>query len=359
MAWRTTLLLALVATRSIAAPAASSGFTYYNLKTPLAAPCDIDTGPDGAIYADTFLSNKIVRIDPKSGVLTEYNIPYTLAPLPVPNFAALSAAQGRVAGSCVVRTGKDGKVYVATGIRNQMARIDPNTKVVEVFNTGDPVQNALGDLQPFNDGWPGETGMWFTMTTAGKLCLFDYVTTKTKCWTVPTPGSGALGVQVASDKAVWITEMLSSKIGRFDPRNETWTEYQLPATAALPTVIRVEYLGKIWFTSLAGDSQVSIDIKTKAIQVFIDDKTSPVALPNENTLDRNGRIWFSTITTNSLNTYTPTTNQFGIIYQPGTVLNVGGTSVLPNGNISMHYDNGTNSIWFAGLATNFVGKYQL
>lgn len=68
---------------------------------------------------------------------------------------------------------------------------------------------------------------------------------------------------------------------------------------------------------------------------------------------------FSTITSNTLNNFTPTTGKFEAIPQPGTLLNAGGVSVLPNGNIGMHYDNGTNSIWFAGLTTDFVGRYDL
>lgn len=107
--------------------------------------------------ADTFLSNKIVRIDPRSGELDEYDIPYTIPLLPVSSIPAFAQAQGAV-GACVVRTGYDGKVYVATGVRNQLARIDPATKVVEVFNTGDP-QDPTGNLQPFNDAWPGEYGV--------------------------------------------------------------------------------------------------------------------------------------------------------------------------------------------------------
>ena len=107
---------------------------------------------------DTFTSNKFVRVDLATGQLDEYDIPYTLDPLPVPNSLVPSDVQGRIALSCVVRTGADGMVYGATGIRNQLARIDPISKKVEVFNTGNP-QNPAGNLQPFNDAWPGPTGV--------------------------------------------------------------------------------------------------------------------------------------------------------------------------------------------------------
>lgn len=41
------LLNAAVVTATLAAAAPASRFTYYDLTTPLAAPCDLYTGPDG------------------------------------------------------------------------------------------------------------------------------------------------------------------------------------------------------------------------------------------------------------------------------------------------------------------------
>jgi len=42
--------LVAIATASPVQPRQAGAFTYYNLKTPLSAPCDLDTGPDGAIW---------------------------------------------------------------------------------------------------------------------------------------------------------------------------------------------------------------------------------------------------------------------------------------------------------------------
>lgn len=105
------------------------------------------------VEADTFLSNKLVRIDIATSELEEYNIPYILPPLP--NSVLPSDVQGRVALACVVQPGKDGNVYAAAGVRNEFVRINPQTKKVDVFYTNNP----LGNLQPFNDAWPGETGV--------------------------------------------------------------------------------------------------------------------------------------------------------------------------------------------------------
>lgn len=212
--WRLTTMFTIIPlTASIAllcgAAAASpverqdSRFQYFPLKTPLALPCDLTTGQDGNIYGDTFTSNKIVQIDRPSGELTEYDIPYTL---PVLGFDVLpSDVLGRVALSCVVQPGKNGKIYAAAGIRNEFVIFDPITKDMTVLETGNP----LGNLEPFNDAWPGETGMFFTQTTANVINLIDYETNKITNWTVPTPLAGPLGLIVGSDGGVWFCEFLA------------------------------------------------------------------------------------------------------------------------------------------------------
>lgn len=47
------------------------------------------------------------------------------------------------------------KIYAAAGIRNQFVVFDPITKDMTILETGNP----LGNLEPFNDAWPGETGV--------------------------------------------------------------------------------------------------------------------------------------------------------------------------------------------------------
>jgi streptogramin lyase len=81
---RLELAIAAVLSVAAAAPAAdahASRFTYYDMLTPLAGPCDLTTGPDGAIWASDLLVDKIARIDPKTGVVEEFAIPYSEAPI--------------------------------------------------------------------------------------------------------------------------------------------------------------------------------------------------------------------------------------------------------------------------------------
>ncbi|KAF7185150.1 Virginiamycin B lyase [Pseudocercospora fuligena] len=348
---------ALLAAAAYASPVErqASKFTYYNLTTPLASPCDLTTGQDGKIYADTFTANKIVQIDRSTGKLTEYDIPYKL---PVLGDSVLpSDVQGRVTGACVVQPGKNGKIYAATGIRNEFAIFDPTDNSVTVLETGNP----LGNLQPFNDAWPGETGMFFSQTTGNVINLIDYKTNAIKTWNVPTPLAGPLGMIVASDGNLWFVEMLANKMARLNPTTGKIDEFPLPLTLATPTVMRAETEGRyLWFTALATNSLGRFDIKTMTAKAF--PLPQLLATPIEDTVDSKGNIWFSTLLRNSLNYLTPSTGKFTEIKQPDEDVSLV-PSILPDlppaADIAMHYEPSDNTMWFTEFVNNRIGKYQI
>ena len=268
-----------------------------------------------------------------------------------------SSAQGIVALSCVVQPGKNGKIYAATGIRNEFAIFDPSTKNVTILETGNP----LGNLQPFNDAWPGETGMFFSQTTGNVINLIDYNTNAIKTWKVPTPLAGPLGMIVASDGNLWFVEMLANKMARLNPTTGVIDEWALPPTLLTPSVMRAETEGRyLWFTSIAGNAIGRFDMQTKTAKAY--PVPQLLATPIENTVDSKGNIWFSTLLRNSLNYLTPSTSKFTTIKQPDTDVSIL-PGILPDlppaGNIASHYNAADNAIWFSELVNNRIGKYVI
>ncbi|GIZ39141.1 hypothetical protein CKM354_000253200 [Cercospora kikuchii] len=349
---------ALLASAAYAAPAErqASKFTFYPLKTPLASPCDITTGNDGFIYADTFTSNKIVQINPNTGDLREFDIPYKLPILG--NSVLPSDLQGRVALSCVVQPGKNGKIYAATGVRNEFAILDPSNGNVTILETGNP----LGNLQPFNDAWPGETGMFFSQTTGNVINLIDYETNEIQTWQVPTPLAGPLGMIVAKrDGNLWFVEMLANKMARLDVKTGKIDEWPLLPSLLTPSVMRAETENRyLWFTSIAGNAIGRFDMETKQSKAYR--IPQPGATPIENTVDGKGNIWFSTLLSNSLNYVTPSTGKFTEIKQPDNDVSLL-PGLLPDlppaGNIASHWNAAQNAIWFSELVNNRIGRYLI
>jgi len=131
-------------------------FTYYPFGTPLTGPCDLTTGPDGAIWSSNFITNTIGRVDPTTGEVTEYQVPSVNLTNP-----RLGDLGGRAGFSCVIQPGSDGFLYAASGIRNELIKINPTTKDIKVFtppSTGE-LPSVIGNLEPFNDMWRGPEGV--------------------------------------------------------------------------------------------------------------------------------------------------------------------------------------------------------
>ena len=172
-----------------------------------------------------------------------------------------------------------------------------------VFNTSPP--NPLGNLEPFNDAWPGPKGvssgvlvllthlysdmkqMYFSQTTGNLINLFEYETERIINYPVPTPGAGPLGMIIGSDGALWFCEFFANKIGRLDIETGHITEHDLPLTAFGPAVMRAETEGRyLWFTALVANGIGRIDEQTGEVKVFTN--PSPLSFPTEDTVDDKG-----------------------------------------------------------------------
>lgn len=142
-------LVAAAPAPQASAAASDSLFTYYEMPTALAGPCDLCTGPDGAIWVQDILVDKIARIDPDTGDVEEYDIPYTGPGLQGGALLGIPDLLNRSALACALQPGHDGNIYAASGLRNQFIRINPTTKAIDVFTPNPPA--PLGDVLFLND----------------------------------------------------------------------------------------------------------------------------------------------------------------------------------------------------------------
>ncbi|KAE9387039.1 soluble quino protein glucose dehydrogenase [Gymnopus androsaceus JB14] len=352
------LLLAVVAA-GVSPPQPPSPFSFYNLSTPLSGPCDICTGPDGALWVQNILVDKIARVDPATGDVEEYSIPYTLPPLNaslLPGFTG-----GRTALACAIRPGNDGNIYAASGIRNQFLRINVTTRKIDVF-TPTPY-NPLGDLQPFNDLTAGPDGMFFSQTTANVISHFNYASEVFTIYPLPTPLSAPLGMIYFKDY-LWFAELLGNKIGRLDPNDGSITEYPLTLSLLGPAVVRVALSNpdRVCFTAFLAGANGCLNINTGEIEVYPNTGLLPgLSLPSENTKDgREGYediIYYSTATQNYINILNATSGEILKIVEPYTLL-AEPLSLPIYLDIGINYGPG-EAVWFTQATANRVGRYCL
>ncbi|KAK3673875.1 hypothetical protein LTR78_006077 [Recurvomyces mirabilis] len=325
------------------------------MPTTAAGPCDLVEGPDGALWGEDILVNIIFRIDPKTGVVQEYPIPFTTPVSNVTIPGVSQSIQDRTAFSCAIRTGNDGKLYASNGLRNQLVQINPSTKKIKILQ---PPVNPAGDLQPFNDITPAKDGMYFTQTTGNVFTFYDFATGGFTNYKIPTPLALPLGLKVASNGNLYIALLLANKILEFNPNTKAIVEYDLPLPGQLPTVVRAEKNGFIYFAMFTGDGIGRINLITKKIELFTSSQLG--GLGAENTIDSRGGVWLSYFTVDVLARLDTSTLKYTYVpYTPAAALLNGVLGDIPPFvDVAVNYGPG-DAIWFTSIGTNQVGRYKL
>jgi streptogramin lyase len=167
--------------------------------------------------------------------------PLNATPIEIPG--VLKSVTDRTALSCAIRQGADGNLYAGNGLRNQLVRINPITKKIDIFEPA-PI-NPLGNLFNFNDLYSAKDGIYVTATTGNTFSFFSFVTEQLTAHQVPTAAALPLGLYVAFTGVVHVAELVGNKILTFDPSTSTINEYPLPVLSQFSAVIRAERNGYV------------------------------------------------------------------------------------------------------------------
>jgi virginiamycin B lyase len=153
-------------------------FTQYPMPTPASFPVGVRTASDGSIWVGESLGMKIARIDPATGLVTEY-------PLLGVDGLLTSILDGLGIGSIgnplpmpgPIAEAGDGDIYfsvsfpAAIGLGNQVARFDPDTGETRMWSTPSSASYPCD----INVHQPG--AVWFGLLTPNKIGKLDITTT--------------------------------------------------------------------------------------------------------------------------------------------------------------------------------------
>ena len=233
-------------------------------------------GPDGMVYFTEFALNRLAKLDPRTGEIIEFQ-----DSVEVP---------GRRADKHTVRVDAKGNLW-SSG--SPLSKYDPETGKFTHFME---VPSSYG-ITFDKDG-----NVWFcVLQKDGKIGKVDAKTEKVTQWSPPTQGTPQR-LAIDSDGIVWFGERSGNKIGRFDPKTETFKEYPLPGPSASPYAIAVGKDNGIWYASTDQDLIGRLDPETGKVIEYPFPHSE--AMMREFFLDSQGRIWFAT----------PTNNKVGYFY---------------------------------------------
>lgn len=107
-------------------------------------------------------------------------------------------------------------------------------------------------------------------------------------WAVPTP-EFARDPAPGPDGNIYIAVMRGNKIARFDPKTETFTEWDLPEKAT-PHGLLVDGEGRVWYTGYGNGTIGELDVKTGDV---IQHEVPGGGNPHTLIINDSGVIWFS------------------------------------------------------------------
>ena len=236
---------------------------------------------DGMVYFTEFALNKLAKLDPSTGKITEFPDSFTMP--------------DRRADKHTVRVDAKGNLW-SSG--SPLSKYDQETGKYTHFLE---VPSSYG-ITFDKDG-----NVWFcVLQKDGKIGKIDAKTEKVTQWSPPTQGTPQR-LAIDSDGIVWFGERSGHKIGRFDPKTETFKEFPLPGPSASPYAMTVDKRG-VWYASTDQDLIGRLDPNTGKVIEYPFPHSE--AMMREFFIDAEGRIWFATPTNNRVGYfYLATTNE--------------------------------------------------
>jgi streptogramin lyase len=160
----------------------SGQFTQFAVPTPAADPYDVAVDASGIVWFSEFHANRVGRIDPQSGVVTE---------------TVVTGNPRQIA------VGADGTVWFTERFTNAIGHLEPVTGGVTEFSL------AAGAGPEGIAGAP-DGSAWFTQSNAGNIARITAAGAITEARVVR--GSEPFGITVAADGNPWYTELSANKI---------------------------------------------------------------------------------------------------------------------------------------------------
>jgi streptogramin lyase len=173
----------------------------------------------GFIWINTYLTDQIIRLDPKTGESTIIALPTDAARRDDPKDERIPAPYGLDINPV------DGSVWYTKRWANKIGRVDPVT-----FRVTEWVPPIIG---PHRARFDSTGGFWIAGLGDGTITRLDTSTMNYETYKIPTLGDDELEAPYAlivdpKTQNIWVTANASDRMFRFAPQTKTWTAFPLP-----------------------------------------------------------------------------------------------------------------------------------
>ncbi len=258
----------------------------WMLPTKGSRPHDPLATPDGMIWWTGMFANKLGRLDPETGEMTEFELS-----------RPRSGPHGLI-------NDKAGHIWFTANSSTYVGELDPATGKITVYPLNEPA--ARGPHTPIFDQ---KGTLWFTLQS-GMVGRLIPSTGAMKIVRTPSDNTYPYGIKVDSHGTPWYVDFRGNRIGSIDPDTMAITEHTLPNPDARPRRLAIDRNDVIWYSDYARGYLGQFDTKTGAVKEW-PSPGGPDSQPY-GIAERNGIIWYSEsgVRPNTLVRFDPSTEKF-------------------------------------------------
>jgi virginiamycin B lyase len=279
----------------------------YDVPTKGAHPHDPAVGPHDALWFTEQMTNKIGRLDPKTGEFKEYPL-----------------AAGENAGPHGLVADREGNIWFTANFGGYIGKLDPNTGKVTEYKM--PSEKADDPHTPVFDA---HDILWFTVQGGNMVGRLDPKTGKIELKEVPTESALPYGIQINSKGIPIFCELGTNKMASIEPATMKITEYPLPESVR-PRRLAIAHDDTVYFTDFKSGHLGHLNIATGAVKLY-DSPGGPESNPYGITITPDGMVWYSEsgVKPNTIVRFDPKTETFSRAAVPsggGVIRNMAATS---------------------------------
>ncbi len=278
--------------------------TEYDLPRKMIEPHDVVLDPDGMVWYSSFGEQAMGKMDPKTGKVTEYNLPIQKPGWPT--------------GELGLELDRAGNLWFGMTFQAAIAKFDRNSEEFTIMkppaeynkdmtqinmaapqsahvdgkvwsqNNGfavvhryDLATGATETFAPFKDAKEGENhniydvipdaqnNAYFTDFANEHIGRVDAKTGAIKLWETPTKGSAPRRGQMDAEGRIWFGEYKGNRIGLFDTKTEKFKEWEAPSPWSAPYDGTMDKTGHVWSGSMTTDRVLRLDPKTGKMDEYL------------------------------------------------------------------------------------------
>ena len=280
--------------------------TEYDLPDQSRAPHDAEVGPDGMVWYPDFGQQYLGRLDPRTGEVTEFQVP--------------EARPGNPTGILALRLDKDGNPWGGNMFQGSIFKFDRQRETFQVWKVPDELEQPRGAygtrILQVNHAAPESSHVdgkvWLQNRSIAGVHRLDLATGEFKSFE-PFLGStrrshNLYGISPDSQNNLWFMDFSNEHIGRIDARTGAITLYETPTLGSRPRRGTVDSHDRVWYAGFGASVIGMFDPRTEKFQEWR--PPTPRTKPYDVAVDKNGDVWTGSMFTDRVVRLNPATGEF-------------------------------------------------